>query len=52
MSAISVTLEYAQAFLLLIYYWLKALILLLVLPKINKNVSNEIILITGAGWKK
>lgn len=49
MSAIGVTLEYAQALFLLIYYWLKTLVKLLVLPKLNKNVSNEIILITGAG---
>ena len=49
MSGIVVTLEYAQAFLYLIYYWLKALGRILFVSKLNKNVSKEIILITGAG---
>lgn len=49
MSGIRVTLEYAQAFLLLIYYWLKTLARTLFVGKLNKDVSKEIILITGAG---
>lgn len=49
MSGVTVVLEYTQAFLLLIYYWIKALGRLLLVQKIRKNVENEIILITGAG---
>jgi len=50
LSGVVVFFEYAQAFLILIYYWIKALGRLLLVPKIRKNVENEIILITGAGW--
>ena len=46
---IVIILEYAQAFLLLIYYWVKALGRLLLVQSLRKNVQNEIILITGAG---
>jgi hypothetical protein len=50
LSGVVVFFEYAQAFLILVYYWIKALGRLLLVPKIRKNVENEIILITGAGW--
>ncbi len=50
LSGVVVFFEYAQAFLILIYYWIKALGRLLLVPKVRKNVENEIILITGAGW--
>jgi hypothetical protein len=49
LSGVVVFFEYAQAFLILIYYWIKSLGRLLLVPKIRKNVENEIILITGAG---
>ena len=49
MSGLVVVLEYAQAFLLLIYYWIKSLGRLLLVQSISKNVENEIILVTGAG---
>ncbi len=34
---------------MLFYYWIKALIRLLLVQKVKKNVENEIILVTGAG---
>lgn len=43
-----VFLEYAQALLILIFYWLRALVFLFIKPE-RKSVRNEIILITGAG---
>jgi hypothetical protein len=49
LSGVVVLFEYAQAFLILIYYWIKALGRLLVVQNLRKNVENEIILITGAG---
>jgi hypothetical protein len=49
MSGVVVILEYAQALLLLVYYWIKALGRLLIVQNIQKNVENEIILVTGAG---
>jgi len=49
MSGIVVVFEYAQAFLLLVYYWIKALGRLLFVQNTRKNVENEIILVTGAG---
>jgi len=49
MSGVVVVLEYAQALLLLVYYWIKALGRLLFVQNIRKNVENEIILVTGAG---
>lgn len=48
-SGFTVTLEYAQAFLMLIYYWFKALGRLLLVQKTVKSVENDIILVTGAG---
>ena len=41
--------EYAQALLLLIYYWIKSLARLLFVTPVRKNISREIILVTGAG---
>jgi len=49
MSGVVVVLEYAQALLMLVYYWIKALGRLLLVQNILKNVANEIILVTGAG---
>jgi hypothetical protein len=49
MSSVVVVLEYVQAFLLLIYYWIKSLGRILLVQNIQKNVDNEIILVTGAG---
>jgi hypothetical protein len=49
MPPVSVVFEYAQAFLLLIYYWIKALGRILLVQNLRKNVENDIILITGAG---
>jgi len=49
MSSVVVVLEYAQALLMLVYYWIKALGRLLLVQNILKNVENEIILVTGAG---
>jgi hypothetical protein len=49
MSGVFVVLEYAQALLLLIYYWIKSLGRILFVQNIRKNVENEIILVTGAG---
>ncbi|CAF4319548.1 unnamed protein product, partial [Adineta steineri] len=48
-SVVAVVFEYIQAFLILIYYWIKALGSTLFVQKIVKNVENDIILITGAG---
>ncbi|CAF0837210.1 unnamed protein product [Rotaria sp. Silwood1] len=48
-SAIVVTLEYAQAFLFLVYYWIKALLRTLFVQNVPKSVRGEIILVTGAG---
>ncbi|CAF2908571.1 unnamed protein product [Rotaria sp. Silwood2] len=48
-SGVVVTLEYAQAFLILIYYWIKALLRTLFVQNLRKNIRNEIILVTGAG---
>jgi hypothetical protein len=49
MSGVVVVLEYAQALLMLVYYWIKALGRLLLVQNSRKNVGNEIILVTGAG---
>jgi hypothetical protein len=49
MSGVVVVLEYAQAFLLLIYYWIKSLGRILLVQNISKNVENEIVLVTGGG---
>jgi hypothetical protein len=49
MSGVVVVLEYAQALLMLVYYWIKALGRLLLVQNLRKNVGNEIILVTGAG---
>jgi hypothetical protein len=49
MSGVVVVLEYTQAVFMLFYYWIKALIRLLLVQKVKKNVENEIILVTGAG---
>lgn len=45
-----VVLEYAQAFMVLIYYWFRTLFVTLFVRTAPKSVENEIVLITGAGW--
>jgi hypothetical protein len=49
MSGVSVVFEYAQALLMLIYYWIKALGRILLVQNLRKSVENDVILITGAG---
>ena len=49
LSGVAVVLEYAQAFLMLFYYWIKALGRILLVQNVVKNVENDIILVTGAG---
>ncbi|CAF0968960.1 unnamed protein product [Rotaria sordida] len=48
-TGVIVTWEYIQAFFMLIYYWIKALLCILFVQNLRKSVRNEIILITGAG---
>ena len=48
-TGVLVCFEYAQAFLLLIYYWLKSLARLLLVKPVRKNITKEIVLVTGAG---
>lgn len=48
-TGVLVFFEYAQAFLLLIYYWIKSLARLLLVQPVRKNISKDIVLVTGAG---
>jgi hypothetical protein len=49
---VAVIAEYAQASLILIYYWIRALVRLLFVSPVRKSVAKETILVTGAGQKE